>query len=150
MSKNVVIVLVVIIVLALAGWYFLKPQQLSAPQTPTDVTSTPTPTQSPTATEDAMMEKEQVMEKNTVQITSAGFSPKSISIKVGESVTWMNSDSQKHTVNSIPHPVHTDYQPLNLGVIQPDNQKSLTFDKVGTYKYHDHLNPSLTGAVTVE
>ena len=148
MSKNVVIALVVIIVLALAGWYLLKPQGQSGSQAPSEVTSTPVPSQSPTssATDGAMI----VKDENLVTISASGFTPKSITIKAGESVTWTNNDSEKHTVNSSPHPTHTDYQPLNLGVIQPGQQKSLTFDKAGTYKYHDHLNPSLFGSVTVE
>lgn len=147
MSKNVLIAGVVIIVLALAGWFLLKPQNQSVPPAPSDVTSTPTPTQSPTptATAEAMME-----EKNLVTISSSGFSPKKITIKVGGSVTWVNSDTQDHTVNSSPHPTHTDNPFLNLGLIRPGEKKSLTFDKAGTYKYHDHLNPSLNGSVTVE
>ncbi len=153
MSKNVVVALVIIIVLALAGWFLLKPQNQSSTKTPTNVTLTPTPTatQSPTpaATKGAMME-EKKMNKNIVNINSNGFSPKNVTIKVGESVTWVNKDSEDHTVNSDPHPTHTSYPPLNLGLIKPGDQKSLTFDQAGTYKYHDHLNPSLTGSVTVE
>lgn len=145
MSRNVVIAGVVIVVLAVAGWYFLKPQKLSAPQPPQEVTATPTPTQSlSSATEGAMMDK------NTIQISSLAFSPKSITIKVGESVTWINKDSQDHTVNSSPHPTHTDNPFLNVGLIRPGEKKSLTFDKAGIYKYHDHLNPSLNGSVAVE
>lgn len=153
MSKNVLIAAVVIIVLALAGWFLLKPQELSAPQPPVEVTSTPTPTQSPAASDGAMMEEEKTEEKiadKTVQIKSSGFKPQNITIKVGESVTWVNQDSQDHTVNSSPHPTHTDNPFLNVGLIRPGEEKSLAFDKAGTYKYHDHLNPSLFGSVTVK
>lgn len=150
MSKNVLIALAVIVVLAVAGWYVLRPQKMSAPQPPQAVTTSPTPTtQSPAATEGATMEEKKI-DKNTVQISSSGFTPQNMTIKVGESVTWINKDDQKHTVNSLPHPTHTDYLKLNLGVIQPDEQKSLTFTQAGTFKYHDHLNPSLFGSVTVE
>lgn len=153
MSKNALIAVAVIIVLAVAGWYVLKPQKMSAPQPPQEVTAIPTP--SPAASpapiiEEGMMEEEKKMEKNTIIINSSGFAPKNVTVKVGESVTWMNNDSENHTVNSSPHPTHTDNPFLNVGLIRPDEKKSLTFDKAGTYKYHDHLNPSLFGSVTVE
>ncbi len=147
MSRNVVIAGVVIIVLALAGWYFMSSQKSSTPQAPAEVTQTPTSTEVPTSTAtDAAM----TSEKNVVKVTSSGFSSKSITIKVGESVTWQNDDSENHIVNSAVHPTHLVYPPLNLGVIKPGETRSLTFSEAGTYKYHDHLNPSLTGSVTVE
>lgn len=146
MSRNVVIVVVLILV-AVGGWLLTRPKQTIAPTEVTQTTQTSTSTESANqpATSGAMVE-----EKNLVTISSSVFSPKSITIKIGESVTWVNEDSQNHTVNSTPHPTHTDYPSLNLGVIQPGKQKSLTFDKAGIYKYHDHLNPSLAGSVTVE
>lgn len=146
MSKNTIIVLVGILVLALVGFFLLKPQTNTQVPPQTQEVSQPTPSQTPqTASEDAMMKEE-----NIVKITSSGFSPKSVTIKVGEKVTWTNDDSANHTVNSSPHPIHTDNPFLNLGLIRMEESKSVTFDSAGTYKYHDHLNPSLTGSVTVE
>jgi len=57
---------------------------------------------------------------------------------------------EENIVNSALHPTHLEYPPLNLGVIKPGESKSLTFPEAGTYKYHDHLNPSLFGSVTVQ
>lgn len=147
MSRNVVITGVVIIVLVLAGWYFVVAKKSSTPQVPAAVTQTPAPTRSPvsSASEGAMM-----TEKNVVKITSVGFSPKSVTIKAGEPVTWMNNDSDDHTVNSDKHPTHILYPFLNLGLIKPGEKKSVTISKTGTSTYHDHLNPSLAGSVTVE
>ena len=142
MSKNVWIAVAVVVLVA-GGWLLTRPQTAPAP-TPA-VVSTPQPTES-SATEGAMMEKS----KNIVTISSSGFSPKDITIKAGEAVTWTNSDTADHNVNSAPHPTHTIYSPLNLDTIKPGEEKSLTFPRTGTYKYHDHLNPSLFGSVTVE
>lgn len=150
MSKNVVIATVVIVVLVLAGWYFMSSKKYSTPQAPVTVSQTPAPAavESPTssATNGAVVKED----KNAVQISSSGFLPKSITIKVGETVTWMNSDSINHTVNSAVHPTHLVYPPLNLGTVKPGAKVSLEFSKAGTYQYHDHLNPSLTGSVTVK
>lgn len=147
MSKNAVVVLAVIILLVLGGWYYLQSkkssnnQQVSTPQTSTETMSaSPSESASPSG----------MMSKNVVKITASGFNPQNMTIKAGESVEWMNDDSENHTVNSAPHPTHTAYSLLNLGVIKPGESKSLTFPTAGTYKYHDHLNPSLTGSITVQ
>lgn len=87
---------------------------------------------------------------NTVTLTDDGFSPKSITIKVGEKVTWLNNSGDKATVDSSVHPTHRDYPKLNLGLFDDGEEKSLVFDESGTYKYHDHLNASKTGTVVVE
>lgn len=145
-SRNVMIAVVVLVVVLAGGWFLLRPQQTVAPAPSAEVTPKETYPEASVepATNSAMMEK------TKVTISATGFSPKTVTIKVGEAVTWTNSDSANHTVNSDPHPTHTIYPSLNLGPIQPGTSKSLTFDKVGTYRYHDHLNPSLTGTVTVQ
>lgn len=137
MSRNAVIVILGVVFLVLVGWYLTRPKQTINPELSK-------PTQIPVSTESA------VLSVSSVNITSSGFSPKEISIKVGESVTWENSDSDNHTVDSAVHPTHLVYPPLNLGVIKPGEQKSLVFPVAGTYKYHDHLNPSLFGLVIVQ
>lgn len=148
MSKNIWIGLIVLITLILAGWYFIqsqKPQPTQAPATEAQPKTTPATTSaSPSETE------EMKQNKTVVNITSTGFSLANITINAGDSVIWRNGDSANHNVSSAPHPIHTTYSPLNLGVIKPGESKSLTFPTAGTYKYHDHLNPSLTGSVTVE
>lgn len=150
MPKNVVITTVVITVLVLAGWYFMGSKKYATPKAPAAVSQTPAPAtvESPTssATNGAVVKEDQ----NAVQISSSGFLPKDITVKVGESVTWVNEDTVDHAVNSIVHPTHLVYPPLNLGVVKPADKKSLTFPTAGTYKYHDHLNPSLVGSVTVQ
>ncbi len=88
--------------------------------------------------------------QNTVTLTADGFSSAVLTIKVGTAVTWMNKSGAEATVNSDPHPVHTDYQPLNLGRFPDGGSLSLTFDKPGTYGYHNHLNPSQTGKIIVQ
>ena len=142
MSKNTVIAGVVIVVLILAGWYLMRPKGTTTPEV-----SQSTP---PAATESANASPSAMMAEKKVTISSTGFLPKSITIKAGESVTWTNNDSANHTVNSDPHPTHTLYPFLNLGLIKPGAEKSVTVSETGSYTYHDHLNPSLTGSITVE
>lgn len=135
MNKNLVYAAAVIAAVILALWYLLGSRP-SAPNTQTGDSG---------ATESAMMEK------NVVKMSSAGFLPKDIIIKAGEEVTWVNEDSSDHQVNSAVHPTHQVYPPLNsIDLLKSGEKKSLSFPDAGVYKYHDHLNPTLFGSVTVE
>jgi len=146
MSRNTTTWLVVVVLVILAGWYFIqsqKPQPVPtpAPQASPEVSAPATESAAPT----------EAMEENIVKISSSGFSPQNITIAVGESVTWLNEDTENHQIQSAVHPTHRLYPPLNtVGLLKPGEKKSLSFPTAGTYKYHDHLNPSLTGSVTVE
>lgn len=145
MNKNIVIATVVVLVLIVGGWFLTRPKQIMAPEVTTQDTQTTVSTQSAVATGEAMME-----ETKMVSIIAAGFSPKDLTVKVGETITWTNADSANHTVSSDNHPVHTLFPFLNVGKIMPQEKKMVTFEKAGKYTYHDHLNPSLTGSITVE
>lgn len=150
-SRNIVIAAVVILLVIFGGWYLTRPK----PQTPLETSQTQTPKPLPTesaatseSTEEAMMEEK---EGSVVKISASGFTPKNITIKVGGSVSWENEDNEDHTVNSAPHPTHTLFPILNqVGLIIPEGTKSVKFTTAGIFKYHDHLNPSLNGTVTVE
>ncbi|MBI4036579.1 cupredoxin domain-containing protein [Candidatus Daviesbacteria bacterium] len=142
--NNLIIILAVVVILLVGGYMLFKSQGGYNPSQPSSTyTSSPSPSPSPATTSATAAQ-------NVVTISSTGFNPSSITIKKGESVNWMNSDSSAHAVNSAVHPTHLIYPPLNLGTIQPGNQKLLIFPVAGTYKYHDHLNPSSTGVVVVQ
>ncbi len=123
-----------------------------------EVTPTPTPTilvppaatqsgEIPVETQTATPSAKSV----NVAITSAGFSPSTAEIEKGGTVTWVNNDVDIHQVASTPHPVHSDYPPLNsVGTLQPGQSRSLTFSQAGTYRYHDHLNPGSQARVVVK
>ena len=88
--------------------------------------------------------------QNTVTLTSNGFSPVTLTISVGQTVTWVNESGQAATVNSDDHPVHTGYTQLNLGSFSDGGILTLKFDEPGTFGYHNHLNPSEIGTITVQ
>lgn len=145
MSRNVVIGAVVVVVVVL-GWYYFQSQKGGVNYTSPQLTPTATQPEESPATSSA-----QTVEKNVVNIQSSGFLPKDVTIKVGESVTWVNQDTSDHQVKSAVHPTHLVYPPLNnVDLIKPGEKKPLVFPTAGSYKYHDHLNPSLIGSVTVE
>ncbi len=92
----------------------------------------------------------QMIEGSKVTLTESGYSPATLTIKVGDTVTWTNTGSKNSNVSSDPHPQHTTYSPLNLGMLKPGDSLSLKFDTAGTYTYHNHLNESQRGTIIVK
>lgn len=138
---------VVVIIAVLGIGLFLMKGQSTSPSTPSVETQT-TPSieaASPEASASTM-----ISEENMVTLSADGYSPATLNIKVGDKVTWVNKSGVAATVNSDPHPTHTAYPPLNLGNFANGDMISLTFDKVGTYGYHNHLNPTQKGTIIVE
>lgn len=91
----------------------------------------------------------------TITITSAGVSPKSVTVASGSSVTFINNDNQPHDMSSDPHPQHTDCPEMNgVGFIQPGQTKSTNaFRTVRTCGFHNHNQPStvaLQGSIVIQ
>lgn len=79
----------------------------------------------------------------TITITSSGITNNNVSVSVGQAVTFMNNDTRTHTMDSNPHPVHTDCPALNVGSISAG--QSVTSGALTTARtcgYHDHSDPS--------
>lgn len=79
---------------------------------------------------------------NTIAITSSSFLPSSITVSVGTTVTWVNQDSNSHTVTSTSGA-------FDSGDVASGGQFKYTFSKAGTYDYYCKLTPSMTGKVIV-
>lgn len=79
----------------------------------------------------------------TVTLSSTGASPKPLQVAQGTSVTFVNGDSRAHTMNSDPHPEHTDCVELNtIGFISAGQKKQTgNLNTVRTCGYHDHDAP---------
>ena len=81
----------------------------------------------------------------------SSFEPTKISIKKGTTVTFVNKGEDDHWPASNIHPTHEIYPEFDPHKpILPGNSWSFTFDKKGIWRFHDHIFPQLTGAVTVE
>ena len=97
---------------------------------------------------------QQVEGAATVTFADSGVSPSMVTIKSGESLTWVNNSSKKVQVGSANHPTHTLNKELTNGEfvtdLAPSASATVTLTTKGTWGYHDHLNPSITGKVVVE
>lgn len=109
------------------------------------VTENP-PTTTPQPSETPVIPQTQ----STITLNADGFSPATLTVKAGTTVTWENKSGSGATVNSDPHPTHTAYPPLNLGFFNDGASLKLTFDQPGNYGYHNHLSPSQKGKIIVQ
>ena len=66
-------------------------------------------------------------------------------------MTWINRGAAPAWPASAFHPTHLLYPGFDaLRGLNAGESYSFTFDKVGSWKYHNHLSPSFTGAIIVE
>lgn len=86
---------------------------------------------------------------HTVILNSKGFEPSIIKIKKGEVIIWTNKSGKEASVNSADHPTHKLFPVLNLGSFQDGQSVQARIFRTGELKYHNHLNPSQTGTITV-
>ena len=101
--------------------------------------------------EEEETETAEVVEAVVISMTSNGFEPNTVTIKAGETVTFVNNDSIERWPASAFHPTHQELPGFDaIGGVAPGASYSFTFTEVGTWKFHDHLNPSVFGAITVE
>jgi plastocyanin len=80
---------------------------------------------------------------HAVDIAGFAFSPKTITVKVGDTVTWSNADAQGHTATA-------DDGSFDTGTITSSTPKSASFATAGTFAYHCKIHPQMTGTVVVE
>jgi plastocyanin len=78
-----------------------------------------------------------------VKIDNFVFGPQTITVPVGTTVTWTNSDDIPHTA------VSTDGV-FKSKVMDTDEKFSYTFTKAGTYSYYCSVHPKMTGQVVVQ
>src|SRR5205823_8749489 len=74
---------------------------------------------------------------------SFAFSPQSLTISVGTTVTWKNTTQVSHTATS------DDGTTFDSGIIPSGGTFSFTFTTTGTFGYHCNIHPFMTGTITV-
>ncbi len=88
---------------------------------------------------------------SVIVLKETGFEPQNISIKKGSQIEFKTERNQPFWPASDLHPTHGIYPEFDPQEgIDPSQSWSFTFDKKGTWKYHDHLNPFFRGTITVE
>ena len=78
----------------------------------------------------------------SVEIAGFAYEPAEATAKVGEVITWTNTDAAPHTAT-------LDEGDCATGNLPADGSGGLVFSVAGTYPYHCAIHPTMTGSVTV-
>jgi len=98
-----------------------------------------------------MMDKTMGMNMATVHYTNKGFDPKTITVPVGTMVEFINETDGDMWVASNPHPQHSVLPTFDeFDSVPKGGNYTYTFDKKGTWPYHDHENAATEGVVNVD
>lgn len=138
MKKTTIIIFAVVLLLAFAADLAIshnnKSTVPSAPSSSTNSSSTSgssgTPAQTPLAAAN-------------VDIKNFDFTPKNVTVKLGATVTWVNSDTTAHTVTG-----DTTDGPQSA-TLQQGEKYQFQFNNAGTFQYHCNFHSNMTGTVTV-
>ena len=105
----------------------------AAPGTPLFPQSAASTTTTPAATASAV----------TVSIKDFKFSPQTLTVATGTTVTWKNLDGEPHTVRGADEQVRS-------SALDQSESYSVKFDKPGTYKYGCSIHPKMSGTIIVK
>ncbi len=80
----------------------------------------------------------------SAKIVDFSFEPATISVGVGDSVTWVNNGSAQHTVSS-----QSDTARFDSGVLGSGGTFTYTFKSAGSFDFQCNVHPRMVGTVTV-
>ncbi|MBS1528684.1 MAG: cupredoxin domain-containing protein [Bacteroidetes bacterium] len=78
----------------------------------------------------------------SVSIVNMAYSPATVYVTIGGTVTWTNKDGVTHTVTDVGGS-------FNSGDVPADQTYRMTFNKAGTYSYHCTIHPTMPTATVV-
>jgi plastocyanin len=82
--------------------------------------------------------------QNRIEIKDFAFNPKTLTVKSGEKVTWINRDEEPHTIVSV------EKQFKKSTALDTDQEFTITVGAPGTYSYFCSVHPKMTGTIIVE
>lgn len=80
---------------------------------------------------------------NMISIQNTTFSPNNLTVRSGTNVQWINNDNKQHQIVS-------DSGAFQSPILNPGDSYNFYFAKSGIYGYHDALNSTITGTITVQ
>ena len=134
--KAVILIMAILVAIFVSGCTSYGPAASSQPTVQPTAQST-----SQASTEPTGQPTSQVSNNASVTIQNFAFSPGTVTILKGDTVTWTNQDGTDHTVT------FADGGSSNLG---KGTTYSKTFNDVGTFDYHCSIHTYMTGKVVVQ
>ncbi len=164
---NKIIVAIIVIIIVILGGYFIFKGGYQPARIVNNEENKETKQESVSEQTTSQPSAKQVPQTNgkVITYTDSGYSPNSITIKKGETVIFKNQSSISMWPASAMHPTHGAYSGTSLDEHCPDTANSsfdactgilpgvswsFKFDKIGNWKFHDHLNSESFGSIIVE
>uniref|UniRef100_UPI003F490FA0 cupredoxin domain-containing protein n=1 Tax=Cupriavidus necator TaxID=106590 RepID=UPI003F490FA0 len=85
----------------------------------------------------------QAQETNVVAVKNFTFSPMSLTIKAGSTVTWKNLDGEPHTIVD-------DAGLFHSSALDQNDTYKFRFDKPGVYKIFCGIHPHMKATISVQ
>jgi plastocyanin len=82
--------------------------------------------------------------ENAVSIDNFTFTPQTLTVKAGATVTWTNKDDIPHGIQSVNNAF------ARSKALDTDDSYSVKLATPGTYKYFCYVHPHMTGTIVVE
>jgi len=82
-------------------------------------------------------------DKYRVTIDNFSFTPASLTVPAGTTVTWVNRDD-------VPHTVVSTEKKFKSPVLDTEEQFSYKLTDPGTYEYYCSIHPKMTGKIVVQ
>ncbi len=153
-AAKIGIALVVFILLIVGVSFVMKSQQSKVTTTQEQTASSTPPSTAPSITQQPAETVPAIVSHG-----DAGFVPSVVKIAKGKTVMFINDGTASMWPASAKHPTHNEY-PTKGGctgstldackALAHGESWSFQFDQVGSWNYHNHLNPSQTGTIIVE
>lgn len=167
-TKTVWIALAVVALIAIGGWFALfKMSAPAAPVSDTATTTNPGTTGTSADTAAAPSAQSDGAASIIVSYSDDGFYPKSVTVRAGDTVRFVNQSTHGMWVGADEHPTHTEYDGTSTREHCADGVATngtfdqcassangsafeYTFMKAGTFGYHNHTRAANTGSVIVQ
>ena len=164
-STLAIVVVVIVAIIGLGWWWYAKAPSTTGPaQTQTQTTGTDQGQPDTGVTAGVGASVGQPVSAFTVRYTSSGFSPSTMTVPVGTTVTFIDQTADPMWLASDPHPSHTAYDgtsrsthcaagysgPAPFDECSAGTTFTFTFTKAGSFGYHNHLNDNDHGTIVVQ
>ncbi|MES2668729.1 MAG: plastocyanin/azurin family copper-binding protein [Patescibacteria group bacterium] len=164
-TKTILIGLIVLVLIA-GAWFALSAERAAAPGMPEGASMQDAPANPAVPAPMSDTEEDNDSFAATVELTDSGFSPASVTVNRGETVRFVNTSSRGMWVGADEHPTHTEYDGTSTREHCADGRATngtfdqcqqvpagsmwdYTFEKSGTFGYHNHVGAGSVGTVVV-
>ncbi len=92
---------------------------------------------------------QELHDNHKVTIKNGIVSPRYIQAKPCDTLTFINEDDTPREIGFGSHPEHSGYAGQDDFLVYKRRGKTITLNQTGTYRFHDHLDPTVSGSFTV-